>query len=208
LSLPALVPLVAGAATAELREALDHKDTAAVRDLAGPAAETLAALIEAAGPALRALDRLAKLDLPEGAAAQRAHLADVVRLVHEAEPGLALTVDPVENRGFEYHTGIAFTLFAKQASGELGRGGRYFAGGEPATGATLFMDTVLDAMPPPEAAKRVYVPLGTAPAQAQDLRDKGWITVAGLDPVGDAKAEAKRLGCGHVWIGGMIAPAQ
>ena len=76
-------------------------------------------------------------------------------------PDLALTVDPVENRGFEYHIGIAFTLFAKQATGELGRGGRYFADGEPATGATLFMDTVLDAMPGPEAPRRVYVPFGT-----------------------------------------------
>ncbi len=120
----------------------------------------LVALIEAAGPAGRALEQLAEIALPTGAVAQRTHLAAVVRLVQEMAPDLALTVDPVENRGFEYHTGIAFTLFAKQATGELGRGGRYFADGEPATGATLFMDTVLDAMPGPEPARRIYVPIG------------------------------------------------
>ena len=207
LSLPALVPLVVGEASTALREALDHKDVAAVRAAAGAAGDTLVALIEAAGPAKRALERLAKLNLPAGAAAQRAHLAEVVRIVGETVPDLAMTVDPVENRGFEYHTGIAFTLFAKTASGELGRGGRYFADGEPATGATLFMDTVLDAMPAPEPAKRIYVPAGTAPSVAQKLRAEGWITVAGLAPVKDAKAEAKRLGCGSVWAG-TITPAE
>jgi ATP phosphoribosyltransferase regulatory subunit len=209
LSLPALVPAIIGKDNnVKLREALDDKDVTAVRQLAGSSAGVLVALIEAAGPAARALDKLAKIDLPAGAAAQRTHLAEVVRIVHETVPDLALTVDPVENRGFEYHTGIAFTLFAKQASGELGRGGRYFADGEPATGATLFMDTVLDAMPPPEPAKRIYVPFGTTPAAAQALRGGGWITVAGLAPAKDAKAEAKRLGCGFVLAGGKPESAE
>ncbi len=202
LSLPALVPAIIGKDNnVKLREALDDKDVTTVRQLAGASADILVALIEAAGPAARALEKLAKLNLPKEAAVQRAHLAEVVRIVHETVPDLAVTVDPVENRGFEYHTGIAFTLFAKQASGELGRGGRYFADGEPATGATLFMDTVLDAMPPPEPAKRVYVPTGTPAAKAQALRREGWITVAGLAAVKDAKAEAKRLGCGFVLTG-------
>ncbi len=208
LSLPALVSLIAGAASAGLRDALDHKDVAAVRQHAGPMAATLVALIEAAGPADRALERLARLDLPTGAAAQRTHLAEVVRLVGAAMPDLALTVDPVENRGFEYHTGIAFTLFARQVSGELGRGGRYFASGEPATGATLFMDTVLDAMPPPGPAQRVYVPVGTTAALSERLRREGWITVAGLVPAADARTEARRLGCKHFVAGDVVASAE
>ena len=208
LSLPALVPLIVGRPDEGLRQALDHKDVAAVRARAGESAVVLVALIEAAGPADKALERLARMSLSKDALAQRTHLAETVRLVYELMPGLALTIDPVENRGFEYHTGIAFTLFAKQASGELGRGGRYFAGGEPATGATLFMDTVLDAMPGPAAAKRIFLPVGTAPALAQRLRDEGWITVAGLASVKDPHAEARRLACGHLVFGGAIASAE
>ncbi len=206
LSLPALVPQIVGTADAVLREALDRKDVAAVRTAAGSAAATLVALIEAAGPADRALERMGRLDLPPAAAAQRAHLGEVIGLVRRQMPDLVLTVDPVENRGFEYHTGIAFTLFAKHASGELGRGGRYFAGGEPATGATLFMDTVLDAMPPPSPGNRVFLPVGTAPEVAQRLRGdiEKWITVNGLYPVSDVKAEARRLGCGHVLVDGTV----
>jgi len=208
LSLPALVPLIVGRPDEALRAALDHKDVAAVRQNAGASADILTALIDAAGPADRALERLGKIALPKDAIAQRTHLAEVIRLVRDLMPHLALTVDPVENRGFEYHTGIAFTLFAKQSSGELGRGGRYFADGEPATGATLFMDTVLDAMPGPPPARRVYVPLGTAPALAQKLRDEGWVTVAGLAQVKDSRAEAKRLGCQSIVSGGAVAPVE
>jgi ATP phosphoribosyltransferase regulatory subunit len=203
LSLPTLVPALLSdlklAAGDALRGGLAHKDAAAVAAMGGPAAPVLAALLSAVGPADRALAILSGLELPPAAAAERDRLAAVVALVRDAAPEVTLTVDPVENRGFEYHTGVAFTLFARTLSGELGRGGRYLAGGtEPATGATLFMDSVLAALPGAKQAKRVYVPAGTPRAWAQALRAQGWITVAGLDGAVDPVAEAIRLGCGHV----------
>lgn len=205
LSLPTLVPALfaelglAGQVSEALRGAIDHKDAAVVAAEGGRAAEVLSALLKAVGPAGRALEVLAALDLPPAAAAGRDRLAEVVTLVHAAMPELTLTIDPVENRGFEYHAGVAFTLFGRSIGGELGRGGRYLAGGrEPATGATLFMDTVLAALPGPRPAKRVFVPAGTPRPWAQALRAQGWVTVAGLDPAADPDAEAKRLGCGSV----------
>ncbi|MFD2233031.1 ATP phosphoribosyltransferase regulatory subunit [Phaeospirillum tilakii] len=185
--------------TAErLRHALDHKDSAAVAALDGPAAPLLQALIAAAGPADRALAALAALDLPPAAAAERDRLAAVVAQVAAALPGLPLTVDPVESRGFEYHCGVGFTLYARALGAELGRGGRYRAGGtEPAVGATLFLDSVIAAVPSAPRPARVFVPAGTARAEAERLRAEGLVTVAGLDPVADEAAEAKRLGCGR-----------
>jgi ATP phosphoribosyltransferase regulatory subunit len=112
-----------------------------------------------------------------------------------------MTIDPVENRGFEYHTGLTFTFFSRSVSGELGRGGRYVAGNgkpEPATGFTLYTDTILQAVPAPPRPHRVFLPLGTPVAEAQRLRQDGWVTVAALARVGDAGAEARRLGCSHV----------
>ena len=48
--------------------------------------------------------------------------------------------------------------------GELGRGGRYQAGDpaapEPATGFTLYTDTILRTLPAPPPRRRVLVPLG------------------------------------------------
>lgn len=209
LTLPTLVPLILAGTLEDstLRDALDHKDAAAVIAVGGVFAERLAALIDAVGPAERALRKLATLDLPPAAAAERDRLAAVTALVRKAEPSLTLTIDPVENRGFEYHTGVAFTVFARHSSGELGRGGRYLAHGEPATGATLFMDTVLDALPGPQPAKRIFLPLGTADHVAERLRGEGWVTVAGLEPCADAKAEARRLECSHLVVADAVQAA-
>ncbi|HLB80038.1 MAG TPA: ATP phosphoribosyltransferase regulatory subunit, partial [Dongiaceae bacterium] len=151
--------------------------------------------------------RLDRLDLPGAAAAERARLAEVVDLVLAGAPDLALTVDPVEHRGFEYHTGVGFALFARRVRGELGRGGRYLSdAGESLTGFTLYMDTLLRALPPPPPARRLFVPAGAPPAAAARLRREGWVTVAALDPVADARAEARRQGCGHLLEAGRPRP--
>jgi ATP phosphoribosyltransferase regulatory subunit len=215
LNLPPLVPAVTsaaeieGAALAKVRAALDRKDAAAVTAHGGRAAGTLEALLAAAGPADAALAALKRIALPPAARASVAGLADVVARVREAAPGVALTIDPVENRGFEYHTGISFSIFSRRSRGELGRGGRYRAGngaGEPATGFTLFMDTVLRAAAPLPPARKIYLPLGVPSAEAVKLRGEGWTTIAGLDSDADSTAEAKRLGCGHVFTDGRARP--
>ncbi len=212
LSLPTLVPAVCAAlgldaGTAEsVRGALDHKDAAAVTAVGGRAAELLGRLLAGAGAAKKALSVLAALDLPAEAAGERARLVAVVERLAGAAAGLAITIDPVENRGFEYHTGVSFTFFARGVRGELGRGGRYRTGnggGEPATGFTLYTDTVLRAVPKPAPAPRLYVPIGSDPALVRRLRGEGWVTVAALGP-GAAEAEARRLGCGHCLDGDKI----
>ena len=70
-----------------------------------------------------------------------------------------------------------------------------------ATGFTLYTDTVLRALPAQPSAPRLYVPLGGDPEAAARRRGEGWATVAGLAPVADAAAEARRLGCSH-WLDG------
>jgi ATP phosphoribosyltransferase regulatory subunit len=210
LTLPPLVPSVCAslglspAQTARLRAALDHKDAAGVASLGGAAAALLGKLLAAAGTAKKALGVLAKLDLPPEAAVERARFATVVAEIEKRAPSLAVTIDPVENRGFEYHTGVSFTFFARGVRGELGRGGRYRTdngAGEPATGFTLYSDTIVGAVTAPTATKRLFVPHGSDAALARRLRGEGWVTIAGLAP-GQAEAEARRLGCSHCLVGG------
>ncbi len=216
LNLPPLVGALAGALglaedlVADLRLALDRKDAAAVQQLAGAEAAVFHKLLRAAGPADKALAALDALDLPAAAAAEIARLKEVVRLVRLSAPQARITVDPVEHRGFEYHSGISFILFAKGVRGELGRGGRYEASGpnaahQSSTGFTLFMDTVLRALPAPAAPRRVFLPLGSDPETGRRLRAEGWVTLAGLAAVDDAAAEARRLGCSHLLRDGEIS---
>jgi ATP phosphoribosyltransferase regulatory subunit len=220
-TLPTLVPAVAeaygidGERASALRAALDHKDTAAVAALSGEAGALLSRLVAVAGAAAGARSGLARLDLPPRARDERDRLGAVLDGLAAAMPGLDVTVDPVENRGFEYHTGISFTFFARVGPeqgplGELGRGGRYVAGAswapEPGTGFTLYTDTILRTLPQEKPARRVLVPLGAGRAAAAALRAEGWVTVAALAPASDWHAEASRLDCGHVLEAGTPVP--
>jgi len=215
LTLPTLVPALCEnlgldfGPGSPLRGMLDHKDATAVSALGGKAADLLGALLQAAGPADRALDLLKKIDLPKSTAVERTCLANVVAQLQKAAPGLGLTVDPVENRGFEYHTGLSFTLFALDTRGSLGRGGRYSAGGEePATGFTLFLDSLARALPDAEPSRRLYLPFDTPAADAARLRQEGWVTVAALEGGKDDQTEAARLGCTHIFRSGNTQPVK
>jgi len=211
LTIPTLVPSLTQALGFSrddgrvLAQALDRKDAAAVAALAGGHGRLFGELLAVTGPAGEAADRLLRLELPEAAAAERARLLEVAGLIRDVAPQLGLTIDPVEHRGIEYYTGVGFALFARQARGELGRGGRYASGsGESSTGFSVYLDGLLAALPPPVAAPRLFLPQGVAEAAAARLRAEGWVTVAGLAPVHDPVAEAKRQGCSHCFLAGGI----
>jgi ATP phosphoribosyltransferase regulatory subunit len=213
LTLPTLVPAIVeayglgGESAAALRAALDRKDSAAVAASAGAAGAVLQQLLAAAGPAGQALAILDRLPLPERARAERERLAAVRDGLAAAMPALQVTIDPVENRNFEYQTGISFSFFAgtMPGLGELGRGGRYEAGDsarpEPATGFTLYTDMVLRTLPQATGPHRILLPCGSDAGRARALRAAGWIAVAALEPAADWRAEARRLGCSHVLEG-------
>jgi len=210
LTVPRLVPSVLGTysleADAPLRAALDRKDPDGVAAHGGPVAETLVALLRATGQIGPALAALAAIDLPPVAARERDRVAEVAALVAAAAPTLRLTLDPVEHRGFEYHTGIGFTIFAAGLSGELAGGGRYRVRGgddegeegERATGVTLYVDSILATLRADTVARRILVPAGIAADRVRALRDDGWTVIGSLDPAGNARDEAGRLGCTHI----------
>tara|TARA_R110000772_G_scaffold49123_2_gene112418 strand:+ start:28823 stop:29998 length:1176 start_codon:yes stop_codon:yes gene_type:complete len=223
LAVPTLVTAILGdavpaAAERALRDALNHKDTGALDALApqidADLTDMLKRLVLAAGPADDTLAAVDAIDLPAAAAAEWNTLKAIVAKARALAPTLPLTIDPVEHRGFEYHAGATFTLYAAGVRGELGSGGRYLAGnggtaagaGEPATGFTLFTDTLLRALPRPALGRWLFVPAGTAADRMAALRAEGWITVAGLDDGADARAEARRLGCTHWLHDGRPAP--
>jgi ATP phosphoribosyltransferase regulatory subunit len=197
---------VQGALRGRLARALDRKDAARVAALAaeaGPPAIGLTALLQAAGPADGALDALAAASLPPAARAIADNAAAVVEAIRVRAPSLRITLDPVEFRGFRYHTGVAFTFYGEGRVGELGRGGRYLSlGDEPATGMSVYPDAVLRAAPPTVPRPRVFVPLGSDPEVARALRAQGFATIAAL-----SAADAPRaLGCTHVLRDGAAVP--
>ncbi len=202
LGMPALTPTLLAEAGVEddpvLVEALRRKDSAAAAALGG---RSFSALMAATGPCERAGPALAALDLPREAAILRDHMLEVAAAIAAAAPGLRITLDPVEHRGFQYYSGAAFSLFAHGGRGEVGRGGRYRANGETGTGVTLYLDAIHRLLSPPAPRARLFLPFGADGAERRRWQADGWITVQALAPGGDAAAEARRLGCGYL-LGG------
>src|SRR5690348_7048734 len=213
LTLPTLVPIllddasITGSKRAVLSRALDRKDAVSVALHGEALAATLTDLLEAAGPADRALKALRSAALPTAGRDLANRLAEAVDAIRARAPTLRLTIDPVEFRGFRYETGVSVTIYAPGRHEELGRGGRYVCGeAEPATGLTLFPDAVLRAVPPRAARNRLFVPRGADHTEATQMRRLGYATIAGLEPEGDPVAEARRLGCSHILRNGTAVP--
>lgn len=186
---------------AQVRALLDAKDAGGLAE-AGAAAYL--PLIEAAGAFEPALARLRALDAG-GALAGR---LDALEAIAAPLAGRAtLTLDPTERHGFEYQSWFGFSLFVAGVPGEVGRGGSYSivhedGREEPAVGFSLYTDPLIDLGLGRKARRRLFLPLGTDPAEAERLRGEGWTTVAALGPMCDGAA----LGCSHVLQAGEAEP--
>ena len=203
ITLPRLAPTlldaagVRGEARQRLARALDRKDAAAVAELGdacGMSPGLLSMLLAAAGPVDGALAALEAAQLPPAARAMADNAAAVVAVLRGLVPALRITLDPVEFRGFRYHTGVAFTVFGEGMIGELARGGRYISGEEPATGMTLYPDALLRAVAPATLRRRVFVGAGADPAAVAALRAQGCATLMALSPTDTPRS----LRCTHI----------
>lgn len=191
--------------------AIAHKDVSAVRTLSFGYRDTLIALMQCAGPAESALAAMGRLDLPESARKQCRELQEVVGLLTKcASTDWVLTIDPTENRGAAYHSGISFSIFVPGAACEVGRGGRYRIENGPhseeATGFTLYVETLRALLPEPKRGKRLLVAEGICSKDTERLRAEGYITVHALTEYGHSDEEAKRLGCGFIYEDNHIKP--
>ncbi len=186
----------------ELRDALRRKNASRLRGLQGQASRTLAALAMAAGPVEESEEKLRAIDLPSAAAAVRDRTLEVLARLRGLAPDVALTLDPVENRGFEYYAGVGFAVFAPGARREIAFGGRYrISEDETAVGVSFFTDSLLRVAPGPAGARKILVPRGANPGAAAALRTDGWIAI--VDLLGDGDAAARHAGCSHVLRDGI-----
>jgi ATP phosphoribosyltransferase regulatory subunit len=206
LLLPTFIPALAEAngLDAELRKklhhALDRKDEAGVRALGTGAVFTdIIDLLRASGKADTALKMLREKKLPEKAAVDRDRLEKVVALLRAQNLDAEITIDLVEYRGFEYQTGLSFTLFSKIVPVELGRGGRYRTqSDEPATGFTFYMDALQKVVPHAPASKRILIPFALDAQKSEKLVADGYVLVRHWDGACDSP-NAKKQGCDFVW---------
>jgi ATP phosphoribosyltransferase regulatory subunit len=211
LTVPHLVGVLAaeagikGERLAQLRDALDRKDAAALAIVAYQGSTDFQRLLGVSGPVDEAITGLKAMALSDAAGAIISSVEALVVLAKPHMGNMLLTLDPTEYRGFEYHTGVSFSVFARGVRGELGRGGRYLLqDDEPATGFSVYLDSLRRALPSQGNGSRVFVADVEGFGVTKSLHDEGWRTVRGLSNGADALAEADRLGCTHVFLDGTV----
>ena len=140
---------------ADLFAAIASKDVPAVREIVAklPAAwrDALTALPTMYGPAQEVL-RQARADLPDTPAIANS-LTALSALADSAVPAVeALHIDLADLRGYHYHNGAIFSVFTAGVTTAVGHGGRYdgigkaFGRSRPATGFTLYLRQLADAL--------------------------------------------------------------
>ncbi|MEX0299160.1 MAG: ATP phosphoribosyltransferase regulatory subunit [Kordiimonas sp.] len=193
--------------TNHILEALDAKDIGALAKLPADAKDTFEQLLAASAPAEQAVEILQGLALSGEAGELVGRVAELVKLLQGRLPDLSVTIDPCETHGFEYKSGIGFALFAKGGNSELGRGGRYMVvypdgHAEEATGFSVYLDSLMAALPQSSMPEKLYLPHGTSVEDGVKLRNQGWRTIQGLTQGTDSLKEAARLGCSHIYSEG------
>lgn len=101
-------------------------------------------------------------------------------------PGVALSVDLADLRGYRYHTGITFAAYVDRIPNAIARGGRYdaigraFGRARPATGFSLELRELASLSEQPEPAPAIRAPWSEdalLEARIAELRDRGEIVV-------------------------------
>ena len=196
LNVPRLLDaLLDGEIDAALRSAVAAKDIGEISRIAPDHAAIIGPLLDLSlVKSDKIKDEITGLskNLPRAASAM---LADLLALAEEiiiAAPFVQVTMDPLEQRGFDYHQGVGFSIFAKGVRGEIGRGGRYritttAADNETSTGVTLYLERVLRCVPPGAFPPLVYIPQDRGIAALIDLTSQGHQAIMGGKTLGDGK---------------------
>jgi ATP phosphoribosyltransferase regulatory subunit len=178
-----------------LRGAIRRKDVTEIAKLAGKKSAILLKLINYN----MASDELRNITLPESANALFTRLVEVIDIVQNKLPDVTISIDPLVSGQFSYHCGIGFSIFAKGAKAELGRGGRYkIDSKQSGIGATLYVNELFRLLPRPVAKKRVLIDFDTTIKQIEKLQKEGMVVVHMLEQGLNMHEVAKNLDCSYI----------
>lgn len=166
----------------EIAALIQKRDRDGLDNLKTKISTILVGLLDCSGVAATAIEKLKKVKLPKAAKVQMKELESFYTGLLDALKiydlgSIQITMDLIERRGLDYKSGIGFTFFAPHVRGELGRGGRYSLLGNDdndATGFTLYMDSVRQAVSYKSAQEDVDVPIKTDWDEIKKLQDQGY----------------------------------
>jgi ATP phosphoribosyltransferase regulatory subunit len=183
----------------EVNEAIDRKDKNSLKKLRINDYELIAKFMDAAGDYDHSFRILSVLKLDGILAEARDYLLNVVKIIKENNSSVNISIDPLENRGFKYHTGLSFTFFSQNYKGEIAKGGRYQTmSDETATGCTIYTEKIYNTSHDLNDNKLVYIPYLNI-SVADRIIKKGYNIIFGSNSSVDIDQEATEMGCKYIW---------
>ena len=191
-----------------IEKAVGQRDIDSLQMLDCRFAKKIAQALNASGKADQAFVELEKVDFCDSVAKYVARLREISVGVQDALVDLniedvSITIDVLEQDGFEYHQNFGFTLFSSDIRGEIGRGGNYkihFGSSdsfEMARGFTLYMDTILQLSAASVETDKVFVNSAEKWSTILDLQSQGWTIIRGS---GDVHSS-----CTHIYENGVVS---
>ena len=188
----------------QINEAIDRKDLQTLTKLKFNNSETILKLMESAGNYEDGIRNLSKLKLDGMLLEAREYLLKVINIIRENDYSINISIDPLENRGFKYHSGLTFTIFSEMFKGEVVKGGSYNTlSGETATGCTIYTEKIYSQPDDDPINDLVYIPYLNM-VEADNLIQKGFKVIFGSTLTNNFDQEAIQLKCQYIWKNNTI----
>ena len=183
----------------EINRAVDLRDTKTLKKFKFKHSKIVQDLMEAAGDYTFASNFLRKLKLEGFFNDVIDYYLRVIDIVNKNDSSIKISIDPLENRGFNYHTGLTFTIFSENLKGEIAKGGRYKTlNGETAIGCTIYTEKIYSDTKPDQDKSLVYVPYLNI-NEADQIISEGYRVIFGNNLSTDLKKDASNLKCQFIW---------
>ena len=188
----------------KINEAIDRKDTQTLRKLKFDNLEIILKFMACAGNYEHGVMYLSNLKLSGILLEAKEYLLKVINIIRENDSSINISIDPLENRGFKYHTGLTFTIFSEIFKGEIVKGGSYNTlSGETATGCTIYTEKIYNKSVSDVYSDLVYIPR-LKMIEADKLIQKGYNVVFGSNLEKNFNEEAIQLNCKYIWKNNTI----
>ena len=182
-----------------INQYIDNKDKQSLKKLKFENLNIISELMDVFGDHLNVIKYLQELKSKGILVDIIDHYLTVIDIVRKNDKSIKLSIDPLENRGFKYHTGITFTIFSDKLKGEIAKGGSYnISTGETATGCTVYTEKVYPNLMLNLDKDLVYIPYLNM-KDADEIIKKGYRIVFGSVSNSEFEKEALEMKCKYIW---------
>ncbi len=187
-----------------INQYIDIKDKKSLKRLKLENLKIISKLMDVAGDYLHATKYLLKLKSKGILVDIIDYYLKVIEVITKNDDSIKLSIDPLENRGFKYHSGLTFTIFSDHLKGEIAKGGSYITStGETATGCTIYTEKIYPKLMLNLDKDLVYVPHLNM-KEANEIISKGYRIVFGSVSSSEFENEALAMKCKYIWKNNTI----